>query len=114
MISVVITIIVIILYKVYITNKINNKKLKELENRLDQQYNRIIQKRMIEVNKRNNTIHKNKISMNSNKELTKDIIEGITFILMTLSIIGLMCVLYEVNKVSKDIKVLKSMTTNRK
>ena len=60
MISVVITIIVIILYKVYITNKINNKKLKELENRLDQQYNRIIQKRMIEVNKRNNTIHKTK------------------------------------------------------
>ena len=60
MISVVITIIVIILYKVYITNKINNTKLKELENRLDQQYNRIIQKRMIEVNKRNNTIHKTK------------------------------------------------------
>lgn len=58
MISVVITIIVIILYKVYITNTQNNKKLKELENRLDQQYNRIIQKRMIEVNKRNNTIHK--------------------------------------------------------
>ena len=52
--------------------------------------------------------------MNSNKELTKDIVEGITFILMTLSIIGLMCVLYEVNKVSKDIKILKSMTTNRK
>jgi hypothetical protein len=60
MISVVITIIVMVLYKVYITNKINDKKLKELENRLDQQYNRIIQKRMIEVNKRNNTIHKTK------------------------------------------------------
>ena len=60
MINVVITIIVMVLYKVYITNKINNTKLKELENRLDQQYNRIIQKRMIEVNKRNNTIHKTK------------------------------------------------------
>lgn len=60
MISVVITIIVIILYKVYITNTQNNTKLKELENRLDQQYNRIIQKRMIEVNKRNNAIHKTK------------------------------------------------------
>ena len=60
MISVVITIIVIILYKVYITNTQNNTKLNELENRLDQQYNRIIQKRMIEVNKRNNTIHKTK------------------------------------------------------
>ncbi len=55
--------------------------------------------------------------MNSNKELTKDIIEGITFVLMVVGIIGLMCVLYEVNKVSKDIKVLKSMTNasvNRK
>jgi hypothetical protein len=51
--------------------------------------------------------------MNSNKELTKNIVEGIGFILMTLSIIGLMCVLYEVNKVSKDIKVLKSMTIRK-
>ena len=52
--------------------------------------------------------------MNSNKELTKNIIEGITFVLMVVSILGMLCVLYEVNKVSKDIKVLKSMTTNRK
>ena len=60
MIVVLITIVVMVLYKVYITNKINHKRIKELENRLDQQYNRIIQKRMIEVNKRNNTIHKTK------------------------------------------------------
>ena len=55
--------------------------------------------------------------MNSNKELTKNIIEGITFVLMVVSILGMLCVLYEVNKVSKDIKVLKTMTNasvNRK
>lgn len=38
MISVVITIIVIILYKIYITNTQNNTKLKELENRLNEYY----------------------------------------------------------------------------
>ena len=38
MISVVITIIVMVLYKVYITNKINHKRIKELEERLDQYY----------------------------------------------------------------------------
>ena len=38
MIAVVITIIVIVLYKVYITNKDNNKKIKELEQRLDEYY----------------------------------------------------------------------------
>ena len=38
MIVVVITIIVIVLYKVYITNKITNKKLTELEDRLNQYY----------------------------------------------------------------------------
>ena len=42
------------------------------------------------------------------------IIEGIGFILMVVSIITLLCVAYEVNKVSKDIKVLKTMTINRK
>ena len=40
MISVVITIIVIILYKVYITNKENNIRIKELEQRLDEYYKR--------------------------------------------------------------------------
>ena len=42
------------------------------------------------------------------------IIETVGFILMVVSIITLLCVAYEVNKVSKDIKVLKTMTTNRK
>ena len=49
-----------------------------------------------------------------NKITKKDIVEAVTFILMTISIITLLCVTYEVNKVSKDIKVLKTMTTNRK
>ena len=38
MIGVVITIIVIVLYKVYITNTQNNKKLKELEDKLNEYY----------------------------------------------------------------------------
>ena len=38
MIGVVITIVVMVLYKVYITNKENDKKLKELEDRLDEYY----------------------------------------------------------------------------
>ena len=40
MISVVITIIVMVLYKVYITNKVNDKRIKELEERLDEYYKR--------------------------------------------------------------------------
>ena len=40
MISVVITIIVIVMYKIYITNKINDKRIKELEQRLDEYYKR--------------------------------------------------------------------------
>ena len=40
MIGVVITIIVIVLYKVYITNKENNIRIKELEQRLDEYYKR--------------------------------------------------------------------------
>ena len=38
MISVVITIVVMVLYKVYITNKENNIRIKELEDRLDRYY----------------------------------------------------------------------------
>jgi hypothetical protein len=34
----------------------------------------------------------------SNELKTKDIVEGITFILMCIAIIGLICVLYEVNE----------------
>ena len=48
----------------------------------------------------------------SNKQFK--IIEAVGFILMVVGIITLLCVAYEMNKVSKDIKVLKSMTTNRK
>jgi uncharacterized membrane protein len=48
----------------------------------------------------------------SNKQFK--IIEAVGFILMVVSVITLLCVAYEVNKVSRDIKVLKSMTTNRK
>ena len=40
MIAVVITIIVIVMYKIYITNKINNKRIKELEDKLNEYYNR--------------------------------------------------------------------------
>lgn len=38
MIVVVITIVIVVLYKVYITNKINHKRIKELEVRLDEYY----------------------------------------------------------------------------
>ena len=38
MIPVVITIVVMVLYKVYITNKENDKRIKELEERLDRYY----------------------------------------------------------------------------
>lgn len=48
-----------------------------------------------------------------NKITKKDMVEGIGFILMTISIITLLCVLYEVNKVSKDIEVLKEMTIRK-
>jgi hypothetical protein len=34
----------------------------------------------------------------SNELKTKDILEGISFILMCIAIIGLICVLYEVNE----------------
>lgn len=40
MIGVIITIIVMVLYKVYITNKENDKRIKELEERLDEYYKR--------------------------------------------------------------------------
>jgi len=49
----------------------------------------------------------------NNKITKKDMVEGIGFILMVVSIITLICVAYEVNKVSKDIKVLKSMTIRK-
>ena len=52
MIVVVITIVVMVMYKVYITNKINHKRIKELEERLDRYYK--------DRELRLNNIHKNK------------------------------------------------------
>jgi hypothetical protein len=49
-----------------------------------------------------------------NNELkTKDIVEGITFILMCIAIIGMVCVLYEVNelkRLSKGASNFRSIT----
>ena len=50
MIVVVITIIVIVLYKVYITNKENNIRIKELEQRLDEYYKER-ERRLNKINK---------------------------------------------------------------
>ena len=59
MIVVVITIVVMVLYKVYITNKENNIRIKELEDRLDEYY--------IQREKRlNDSLH------SKDKELIKD------------------------------------------
>jgi len=52
--------------------------------------------------------------MNSNKELTKDIVEGIGFILMIVSIITLLCVLYEVNELKGLAKSATDFRTIRK
>jgi len=52
-----------------------------------------------------------------NNELKrKDILEGVTFILMCVAIIGLMCVLYEVNELkglSKGASNFRSITTTK-
>ncbi len=49
-----------------------------------------------------------------NKNITKrDIIEGIGFVLMVLSIITLLCALYELNEVNTIVKELR-VITNRK
>ena len=48
-----------------------------------------------------------------NKITKKDIVEAVGFIIMVVGIITLLCVTYEVNKVSKDIKVLKTMTIRK-
>ena len=49
-----------------------------------------------------------------NNELkTKDIVEGITFILMVVGIIGMLCVLYEVKELkelTKDASNFRSIT----
>jgi hypothetical protein len=52
----------------------------------------------------------------SNELKTKDILEGISFILMCIAIIGLMCVLYEVKELkglSKDARNFRSITNQK-
>ena len=52
----------------------------------------------------------------SNELKTKDIVEGITFILMCIAIIGMFCLLYEVNelkRLTKDANNFRSIA-NRK
>ena len=53
-------------------------------------------------------------SNNNNKELIRDMIEGISFILMTIAIIGLMCVLYEVKELRELTKSATDFRTIRK
>ena len=52
--------------------------------------------------------------MNNNELKTKDILEGVTFILMCVAIIGLMCVLYEVNELKGLSKGASNFRTIRK
>ena len=52
--------------------------------------------------------------MNSNKELTKDIVEGITFVLWVVAIIGMLCVLYEVKELRDVTKDASNFRTIRK
>jgi hypothetical protein len=49
-----------------------------------------------------------------NKETKQNIIEGIGFVLMVLSIITLLGALYQLNEVSKGIRELKTTLTIRK
>ena len=52
----------------------------------------------------------------SNELKTKDILEGISFILMCITIIGLMCVLYEVKELrelTKDASNFRSITMRK-
>ena len=43
----------------------------------------------------------------------KDIMEGIAFVLWVVAILGMLCVLYEVNELNKEVKELR-VITNRK
>ena len=43
----------------------------------------------------------------------KDIMEGIAFVLWVVAILGMLCVLYEVNELQREVKELK-VITNRK
>ena len=52
--------------------------------------------------------------MNNNELKTKDIVEGITFILMCIAIMGMVCVLYEVNELKGLSKGASNFRTIRK
>ena len=59
---------------------------------------------------------KQKQNSMSNELKTKDIVEGITFILMCIAIIGMVCVLYEVNELkglSKGASNFRSITMRK-
>jgi hypothetical protein len=47
--------------------------------------------------------------MNNNKITKRDIIEGIGFILMVLSIVALMGALYQLREVNKEVKELRTI-----
>ena len=57
------------------------------------------------------------ISTNNKGILTnkgyKDIMEGIVFVLWVVAVLGMVCVLYEVNELQREVKELK-VITNRK
>ena len=47
----------------------------------------------------------------------KDIMEGIAFVLWVVAILGMLCVMYEVNELNKEVKELRVITNasvNRK
>ena len=47
--------------------------------------------------------------MNNNKITKKDIIEGIGFILMVVSIVALMGAMYQLKEVNKEVKELRTI-----
>ncbi len=47
--------------------------------------------------------------MKINKETKHNIIEGITFVLMIAGIITLLCAMYELNEVNKEVKELRTI-----
>jgi hypothetical protein len=47
--------------------------------------------------------------MKINKETKQNIIEGITFVLMIVGIITLLCAMYELKEVNKEVKELKTI-----
>ena len=51
--------------------------------------------------------------MNKSKITKGDIIEAVTFILMTLGIITMIMSLYQLNEVSKEVKELKEITRTK-